>query len=197
MINENKDSKNEFFIDSEDLDRLKNYQYPPIPEAEHCPYCNKKLSWKGLINPFDKNRIFSWFSIIDCDCEEYKKNKEQKRILEAEEKRAKEEHERKMAYQRKIEYLFKQSNISKRGMKRTFENYETNDENIRVFNMAKKYTDNWDKYKENGTGLIFIGKYGTRKNTSSFCNSEFITYSRCTCYLRNFYKLNGKIKRII
>ena len=79
MSNENDYSKG-FFIDSEDTEKLKDYQYPPIPEPQYCSYCNKKLGWKGLTNPLIPKRIFSWCTVVDCDCEEYQKNKELKII---------------------------------------------------------------------------------------------------------------------
>ncbi len=34
MMSENKDTTKEFFIDSEDSEKLKDYQYPPIPETQ-------------------------------------------------------------------------------------------------------------------------------------------------------------------
>lgn len=194
MIDENKKYTKEIFIDSEDKEKLKNYQYPPIPDAEHCPFCNKKLGWKGLINPLNENRIFSWCSIVDCDCEEYKKDKERKRILEAEEKQKREEAERKLAYQRKIEHLFKQSNISKRGLKRTFENYEINENNRKVFIMAKRYVDSWEKYKEQGTGIIFIGRYGTGKTHLAFAIANSLLIQGIPVIYETFINLMEKLK---
>lgn len=194
MIDENKKHTKEIFIDSEDKEKLEKYQYPPIPEPEHCPFCNKKLGWKGLVNPLNENRIFSWFSIMDCDCEEYKKDKERKRILEAEEKQKREEAERKLNYQRKIEQLFKQSNISKRGLKRTFENYEVNDENKKVFAMAKKYVDSWEKYKEQGTGIIFIGRYGTGKTHLAFAIANSLLIQGVPVIYETFINLMEKLK---
>lgn len=194
MMSENKDTTKEFFIDSEDKERLENYQYPTIPEAQFCPYCNKKLGWKGLINPFDQNRIFSWFSIIDCDCEEYLKNKELKKMQEIEENKKREEAERKLAYQRKIEKLFEQSNISKRGMNRTFETFEINDENEKVYTMAKRYADCWEKYKEDGTGLIFIGKYGTGKTHLAFSIANSLLIQGVPVIYETFINLMEKLK---
>lgn len=194
MNEENKGTTKDFFIDSEDTEKLKDYQYPAIPETQYCPYCNKKLGWKGLINPFDKKRIFSWCSIVDCDCEEYLKNKELKRIQEIEENKKREELERKIAYQKKIEKLFEQSNISKRGMKRTFESFEINDENKKIFAMAKKYTDCWEKHKEAGTGLIFIGKYGTGKTHLAFAIANSLLIQGVPVIYETFINLMEKLK---
>lgn len=194
MNNESNDSTKGFFIDSEDTIRLKEYQYPPVPEPQYCPYCNRKLGWKGLINPFDPKRIFSWCTVIDCDCEEYKKNKEIKRIQELEEIRKREEQERKIEYKRKIEKLFEQSNISKRGMKRTFETFDTNEENNRVYTMAKKYVDLWEKYKDEGTGLIFIGRYGTGKTHLAFAIANSLLIQGVPVIYETFINLMEKLK---
>lgn len=194
MNNESNDSTKGFFIDSEDTIRLKEYQYPPVPEPQYCPYCNRKLGWKGLINPFDPKRIFSWCTVIDCDCEEYKKNKEIKRIQELEEIRKREEQERKIEYKRKIEKLFEQSNISKRGMKRTFETFEINEENNRVYTMAKKYVDLWGKYKDEGTGLIFIGRYGTGKTHLAFAIANSLLIQGVPVIYETFINLMEKLK---
>lgn len=194
MNNESNDSTKGFFIDSEDTIRLKEYQYPPVPEPQYCPYCNRKLGWKGLINPFDPKRIFSWCTVIDCDCEEYKKNKEIKRIQELEEIRKREEQERKIEYKRKIEKLFEQSNISKRGMKRTFETFEINEENNRVYTMAKKYVDLWKKYKDEGTGLIFIGRYGTGKTHLAFAIANSLLIQGVPVIYETFINLMEKLK---
>ena len=193
MSNENDYSKG-FFIDSEDTEKLKDYQYPPIPEPQYCSYCNKKLGWKGLTNPLIPKRIFSWCTVVDCDCEEYQKNKELKIIQEREEAKRKEELERKMAYQRKIERLFEQSNISKRGLKRTFETFVLNEENNKVFAMAKKYVDSWDKYKEDGTGLIFIGKYGTGKTHLAFAIANSLLIQGVPVIYETFINLMEKLK---
>lgn len=194
MKNEDNDVTKEYFIDSEDTEKLRNYQYPTIPVTQYCPFCNKKLGWKGLISPFHKNRIFNWFSVMDCDCKEYLENKELKRLHEAEEQKKKEEMERKLAYQRKIEKLFEQSNISKRGMQRTFENYKTNDENKKVFAMAKKYANCWQKYKEDGTGLIFIGRYGTGKTHLAFAIANSLLIQGVPVIYETFINLMEKLK---
>lgn len=194
METDTKSSTKDFFIDSEDKETLEKYKYPPIPESTYCPYCNKKLGWKGLINPFDKGRIFSWFATIDCDCKEYIENKEKKRLEEAEEKRKKEEEERKIAYQRRIEKLFKQSNVTKRGLKRTFQTFITNEENKNVFTMAKNYADNWNKYKQDGTGLIFIGRYGTGKTHLAFAIANSLLIQGIPVIYETFINLMEKLK---
>lgn len=41
MKNEDSDITKEYFIDSQDTEKLKNYQYPTIPDAQYCPFCKK------------------------------------------------------------------------------------------------------------------------------------------------------------
>ena len=194
MKNENQSPKNEFFIDSENKEQLKNFEYPPIPEAEYCKFCHKKLGWRGIINPFDKRRILSWCSLMDCDCEEYIEDKKRKKLQEEEEKRKAEEKERQLLYQKKIEKLFKQSNVTKRGLKRTFETFITNEENKKVFIMAKNYADNWEKYKSEGTGLIFIGRYGTGKTHLAFAIANSLLIQGVPVIYETFINLMEKLK---
>lgn len=161
--------KKDLFIDSEDIAKLARYKFPPIPEETYyCQFCNKKLGWKGLINPFEQSSIMYWISVMDCTCIEFKKQKEKQRRLEEQRILEQEEFERKQAELSKIQKVFKNSNMTKRGIKRTFENFEINKTNRRAFEIAKKYADNWEKFKAEGTGLIFIGKYGTGKTHLAF-----------------------------
>lgn len=158
----------ELFIDSEDTEKLKNFKYPEIPEALYCKYCHKKLGWKGLVNPFQKMSILSWISIVDCDCKEYQDEKEKQKQLEEKQKMEQEEFERRQAEIDKIKKVFKNSNITRRGMKRTFSSFEVNKTNRKAYEISKKYVENWEKFKAEGTGLIYIGKFGTGKTHLAF-----------------------------
>ncbi len=161
--------KKDLFIDSSNKRKLENYKYPPIPEETYyCRYCNKKLGWKGLVNPFEQSSIMYWISVMDCNCEEYIKQKDMQKRLEEQQRIEQEEFERKQVELNKIKKVFKNSNMTKRGKKRTFEKFEINKANRKAFEIAKKYADEWEKFKAEGTGLIFIGKYGTGKTHLAF-----------------------------
>lgn len=172
---ENDNEQTNFFISSDDIEKLENYHYPEIPKEEHyCQFCNKKLGWRGIINPFEKSSIMNWISVMDCDCESYILDKARRKELEEKARQEKEEFERRQAEINKIQKLFKKSNITKRGIKRTFDNFEVNKSNIRAYEIAKKYAEDWEKFKEEGTGLIFIGKFGTGKTHLAFAIANYL-----------------------
>ncbi len=188
------EQQNNFFIDSEDKQKLQNYTYPEIPKEQYCKFCNKKLGWKGLINPFDKSSILNWISITDCDCEEFLKEKdrikrfeEQKRIEQEEIKRKKDELE-------KIQKVFKNSNMTKRGIKRTFDSFEVNKANRRAYEIAKKYAEDWDKFKNDGTGLIFIGQFGTGKTHLAFAIANYLLNQGVPVVFETLINLMEKLK---
>lgn len=166
---ENKADSKELFIDSEDREKLQNYKYPKIPEETYyCKFCNKKLGWRGLINPFDKSSIMNWISVMDCNCKEFLVEKDRQKRIEEQKRIEQEENERRQEELNRIQKLFSNSNITKRGIKRTFESFEVNKFNRKAYEIAKKYAEDWEKFKEEGTGLIFIGKYGTGKTHLAF-----------------------------
>ena len=188
------EQQNNFFIDSEDKQKLQNYTYPEIPKEQYCKFCNKKLGWKGLINPFDKSSILNWISITDCYCEEFLKEKdrikrfeEQKRIEQEEIKRKKDELE-------KIQKVFKNSNMTKRGIKRTFDSFEVNKANRRAYEIAKKYAEDWDKFKNDGTGLIFIGQFGTGKTHLAFAIANYLLNQGVPVVFETLINLMEKLK---
>ena len=188
------EQQNNFFIDSEDKQKLQNYTYPEIPKEQYCKFCNKKLGWKGLINPFDKSSILNWISITDCNCEEFLKEKdrikrfeEQKRIEQEEIKRKKDELE-------KIQKVFKNSNMTKRGIKRTFDSFEVNKANRRAYEIAKKYAEDWDKFKNDGTGLIFIGQFGTGKTHLAFAIANYLLNQGVPVVFETLINLMEKLK---
>lgn len=168
------EQQNNLFIDSEDKQKLQNYTYPEIPKEQYCKFCNKKLGWKGLINPFEKSSILKWISVVDCDCEQFLKEKERVRKLKEQQIKEQEEQERKKYELNKIQKVFNNSNMTKRGIKRTFETFQINKSNRIAFEIAKKYAEDWEKFKEEGTGLIFIGKYGTGKTHLAFAIANYL-----------------------
>ncbi|WP_422446169.1 ATP-binding protein [Thermoanaerobacterium sp. DL9XJH110] len=126
-----------------------------------CEFCGKKLRASGLL--IHMLGTYKWIrtndSYEDCDCEGARKQREKE--LEEALKKAQEEKER--AYREKIERMIKESKLGERFMSRTFENFIIDDKNKEAYEIAKKYADEFQKYKKQGLGLIFIGKYGTGK----------------------------------
>lgn len=192
---DNNSNQKEFFIDSDDTEKLKKYKYPEIPNETHfCKFCNKKLGWKGLINPFEKSSILNWISVVDCDCEQFLKEKDRIKKLKEQQLREKEEQERKQQELNKIQKVFNNSNMTKRGARRTFETFQTNKSNRTAFEIAKKYAEDWDKFKVEGTGLIFIGKYGTGKTHLAFAIANYLLNKGVPVVYETLINLMEKLK---
>lgn len=172
---ENQTKSKDLFIDSEDKMKLKNYTYPEIPkETYYCEFCHKKLGWKGLVNPFETSSIMNWISVMDCNCEQFLEKKAEQKEIEKRLKLEQEENEKKQEELNKINKVFRNSNMTKRGIRRTFDSFEVNKSNKKAYEIAKKYAENWDKYKAEGTGLIFIGRYGTGKTHLAFSIANYL-----------------------
>lgn len=129
-------------------------------EPQKCEFCGRELKPVGLlVNILGKWRWIYNGEYEACNCEEAKKIRELQRI-EAE-KKIQEEKER--AYREKIERMIAESKLGERFRTRTFENFILNDKNKYAYEISKKYANEFKKYKKDGTGLIFIGSYGTGK----------------------------------
>lgn len=50
----------------------------------------------------------------------------------------------------------------------TFENYKVDDDNRKIYNLAIKYCDNWEKMFTENIGLMFYGTQGIGKSYTSF-----------------------------
>lgn len=126
-----------------------------------CEFCGRKLLPTGLlVNVLGKYRWIHRYGEYElCQCEGAKKKREEER--RAEEERLKAEKER--AYREKIEAMIRESRLGERFKTRTFENFVVNDKNREAYEVARKYATEFEKYKKQGLGLLFIGSYGTGK----------------------------------
>jgi len=130
-------------------------------DPKTCEFCGKKLRPTGLVIEF--LGTYRWLhndkDFEECDCPRAVEHREYLKKLEEEKIRA----EKEKAYQQKIEEMIKKSRLGDRFKKRTFENFVVNEKNRQAYEMAKKYAENFAKYKEQGLGLAFTGSYGTGK----------------------------------
>lgn len=126
-----------------------------------CEFCGRKLQPTGLLVNFLGQ--YKWLHKYDdyeyCNCSGAKRHREELRKVEEEKEKA----ERERAYREKIERMIHESRLGERFKTRTFENFTVNEKNKNAFETAKKYADEFDKYKKEGTGLLFTGTYGTGK----------------------------------
>lgn len=142
---------------------LSKYEHEMPPEPIICEFCNKKLYYKGLIHPFKAKTIFKWIRPEPCNCDksvEYRKRQEEERIKQEEAKR---EAIRKQEEKIKIERLFQMSKMGTRFKDRSFDNFIVNNQNENAYKIAKAFSDNFDKAKESGLGIMFVGNYGAGK----------------------------------
>lgn len=185
----------DLFIDSEDKEKLQKYKYPKIPEETYyCEFCHKKLGWKGLVNPFEQSSIMNWISVMDCNCEQFLKEKARQQELEKQRKLEQEENERKQEEFNRIQKVFKNSNMTKRGIKRNFESFEVNKSNRKAYEIAKKYAEDWEKFKTEGTGLIFIGRFGTGKTHLAFSIANYLLNQGIPVVFETLINLMEKLK---
>jgi len=99
----------------------------------------------------------------NCQCmrDEIQKFEEKKRIHQQAERRD------------YITKLFRSSMMGKRFQSRKFETYEK-DRNKRAYDIAWDYVQNFEEYKANGKGLIFLGDVGTGKTHLAAAISNYL-----------------------
>ena len=152
---------------------------PPDPIA--CQYCGKMLNPLGLRL---QNTIIVWHPGNErCDCEEaaaYWEEYDAGLQQREEEKRAKEKQDLHNAY---ISSLIGGSRMKKRFQTRTFENFEVSDINMKAYEVAKDYADNFEQFARAGVGIYFEGSYGTGKThlAAAICMQLLQQGKRCIC----------------
>lgn len=92
-----------------------------------------------------------------CDCSEWQLRQEERR-LRRQLQREQEEHERR---RKRIEALFQASGLPARWRRRTFRDFEVNDQNREAYERALRFAEAFDPRE--GEGLLFVGPVGTGK----------------------------------
>lgn len=136
-------------------------------------YCGKCGSRKQLRVKFgDKTHVVRCV----CKCES----------KELEEKKRQEEYEEQM---RRINRLKEASMMDKKYREVTFDKYEVREENKKVFEMAKKYSDRFqDMYKKN-QGLLLYGPVGTGKSFTAACIGNYLLNNAKPVIMTSFVKI--------
>lgn len=126
-----------------------------------CEFCGTKLQATGILMdiPGFRRWIHGPDDYEECKCPGAKKHRAE--LRKAEEERIQAEKER--AYQQKINNMIFESRLGKRFRNRTFKNFIANEKNREAYETAKQYAKEFEKYKKDGTGLLFTGSYGTGK----------------------------------
>lgn len=95
----------------------------------------------------------------------------------------------------KLKKLLDYSNLGERFFEKTFESYQVNNNNIKAFDTAKRFIQNFETASTRGTGIIFYGSYGVGK-THLACSiaNELIKLQKSVIF-GSTIKLFGIIKK--
>lgn len=144
------------------LDEIKEKGYEVktlIPKEKRCPYCNKILEIKGVLNPKGKY-ICAFIQSEKCNCS--RSIEERNKLVFEKEEKQKEEYEkfRKEEMNKKIKQYYGTDFITKQFKIKTLDNFITNNKNIKTKLAAQKFIQKFNKMKN---GIIFVGTNGTGK----------------------------------
>lgn len=130
-----------------------------IPKERKCPYCNKVLKPKGVLNPLDRS-IHIFLQNEKCNCS--KAIEEQKKLELEKEKQLIEELEkyRKEEFNKKIKKYYGTDFITEQFKNQILDNFIVNETNKNMKYVAQKFIQ---KFKNTETGIIFVGRNGTGK----------------------------------
>ena len=138
----------------------KGYQIKTsIPKERKCPYCNKVLKPKGILNPLDRS-IHIFLQNEKCNCS--KAIEEQKKLEIEKEKQLIEEYEkyRKEEFNKKIKQYYGTDFMTEQFKRQTLDNFIVNETNKNMKYVAQRFIQGFTNAR---TGIIFVGKNGTGK----------------------------------
>ncbi len=142
---------------------------------EKCNTCGKP-AWKNIDG-----------IIIPNFCECRKKEQDDFEFREALEK--------KRLRNERIQELFEMSKLGKRFKERTFNNFDGH-LNLKSFQVAQNYAENFKQYLETGQGLIFTGYYGTGKTHLAGAIANYLIREKQNSVIfGTLASLLGRIKR--
>ena len=118
--------------------------------SEICPKCGTRQVME--VELFGRKRKVP----VMCKCkqEEYEKQKEE---------------EEKKQRQLRLEKLRKYSLMDQRFEQCTFENFQIDENNEKLYKLATSYCNKWQEMKKKNVGFLFWGPPGTGKTYLSFC----------------------------
>ncbi len=130
-----------------------------IPKERKCPYCNKVLKPKGILNPLDQS-IHIFLQNEKCNCS--KAIEEQKKLEMEKEKQLMEDYEkyRKEEFNKKIKQYYGTDFITEQFKKQALDSFIVNKTNKNMKYVAQRFIQGFTNAK---TGIIFVGKNGTGK----------------------------------
>ena len=144
------------------LDEIKKNGYQiktEIPEEKRCPYCNKVIEIKGILNLKD-NCIHSFLKSEKCNCS--KSIEEKNKLMLEKERQLEEEYEkfRKEEVNKKVKLYYGTEFMTEQFKEKTLDKFIMTKENMKTKLAAQKFVQN---FKEMKKGIIFEGANGTGK----------------------------------
>ena len=146
-----------------------------LNEKEKITYCEKCGEQTSMIiNVFGVNRI------VRCICSCRKAELEQEKLEEQQKE-----------LERRRDTLISQGIMDKQFLNNKFEN--DNGGNIKVYNVCKKYVENWQKMKEENIGILFYGDVGRGKTFYASCIANELFKNGTSVCITSFPKIIDKL----
>lgn len=139
-----------------------------IPKEKKCPYCNKLLEIRGILNPIDHS-IRTFIQNEKCNCKMAKEEQEKREMQRQKELEKQYEEFRKQEYNKKIKQYYGLDFITEQFKNKTLDTFIVNEKNKKTKLAAQKFLY---KFKEMKKGIIFMGKNGTGKTHISMAISN-------------------------
>ena len=90
--------------------------------------------------------------------------------------------------------LFDKSKMGERFKTRTFENFKVDNQNVKAFEAVKRYTDDFNKYSDQGLGFMLSGAYGSGKTHLAAAVAIELINKGVTVVFGTLISLLGKIR---
>lgn len=147
---------------------LNKYGISPLintPKPEKCQFCGKDLYYYALVKT-DSKAIFTWSLTPEkCNCVEAVKYNEEMRKKKEKAKRQEAERIQRIGHDMKVSGLREKSGINERYKQLKFEDFQTNKDNIKQYNLCLKYAKALvnGQINKNKNSLYLYGKSGLGK----------------------------------
>ncbi len=149
----------------------------------YCPTCGEIMEREIDFPLFDgSGRTEKRKVSCMCRCQREKKEAIEKRFEFEEE-------------QRRIDQLKQLSLMDARLKEACFENYQVTEENKKIFHIAKRYVENFEKMFSIGQGLLFWGNVGTGKSYTAATIANELLNQRKSVIMTSFIKLLDMMSR--
>ena len=147
--------------------------------VKRCPVCGEVIEREIEMPLLDTNRSRQKVKVrCMCKCERQEKEAYENRMTADQIKR-------------RIDRLREVSLLDRRLEGARFSSYQTDRENLKALDIAKKYVDRFGEMKKKGQGLLFYGPSGTGKSYTAACIVNELIDRLHPAIMTSFVKLLG------